>query len=89
MPEEKYVPVRKCIACRTSFPQKELLRIAVTKDGLLFDEYRRLPGRGVYICRNESCVKTVFEKNAFAKSLKRSVPKEELVRLREDLTNKY
>ena len=89
MPGEKYVPVRKCIACRTCFPQSELLRIAVTADGLQFDKDRRLPGRGVYLCRKESCVKTAFDKNSFAKSLRRSVPKEELARLREDLNNNY
>ena len=89
MPEERYVPVRRCIACRTSYPQKELLRFAAGKDGLAFDAQHRLQGRGVYICRKEDCVKTAFEKNCFAKSLKRSVPREELARLREEIKNSY
>ena len=87
MPEERYIPVRKCIACRTCFPQNELIRVAVTKHGLKLDIQRKLPGRGLYICRNSSCTDTAFSKNCFAKSLRRSVPKEELERLREDFKN--
>ena len=85
MPDNKYVPVRKCIACRQVRPQSELLRIAVTKDGLAADPRRMLSGRGCYICREDACVKTAFEKNCFARSLRKRVPPEVLALLREQI----
>ena len=82
---EKYVPVRKCIACRQVKPQKDLLRIAAGKESLACDPERKLAGRGCYICRDGSCVKTAFEKNSFARTLKRRIPPEILKSLREDI----
>ena len=85
MPDNKYVPVRKCIACRQIRPQSELLRIAVTEYGLAADPQRMLSGRGCYLCKDSACIKTAFDKNCFARSLKRRVPAEVLELLLEQI----
>ena len=87
MAEDRFIPSRRCIACRTSFSKTDLIRFAVTKDGLQFDSNGQLPGRGLYICRNERCINAAFSKNCFAKSLRRSVSKDELNRLYEETKN--
>ena len=75
------VPERRCIACRQSFPQSQLIRIVSTPGGLKLWE-KGLAGRSCYICRNKECVDTAFEKNSFARSLRREVRKTELAELR-------
>ena len=85
MPQDKYVPVRKCIACRQVKPQKDLLRITCGNEGLAFDPKKVLSGRSCYICRDEACVRTAFEKNSFARTLKKRIPPEQLSALREEI----
>ena len=43
--------MRRCVLCRTSKPQAELLRFVKGTDAYLFDERRRLGGRGTWVCR--------------------------------------
>jgi predicted RNA-binding protein YlxR (DUF448 family) len=83
-----HVPERRCIACRRSFPQSELIRIVSTPDGLK-PWGKGMSGRSCYICRNEKCVETAFEKNCFARSLRKEVRKNELAELRKriDITD--
>ena len=85
MSQEKYVPVRKCIACRQVKPQKELLRITDGREGLAFDPEKRLPGRSCYVCMDETCIRTAFEKNCFAKALRKRIPQDQLSALREEM----
>ena len=83
-----HVPERRCIACRNSFPQSQLIRIVSTPDGLKLWE-KGLSGRSCYICRRKECVETAFEKNCFARSLRKEVIKTELAELRKriDITD--
>ena len=87
MAEDRFIPFRRCIVCRTSSPKVDLIRFAVTTDGLQLDSTGQLPGRGLYICRNEKCINAAFTKNCFAKSLRRNVSKDELNRLYEEMKN--
>ena len=82
MPENRYVPERRCIACRHVFPQDALIRITDTAEGLLLRTDNSMEGRSCYICRNEICIKKAFEKNFFAKSLRRNVSKNEMSELK-------
>ena len=88
MPEEKYVPHRKCIACRTVRPKNELIRIVLINGRLAADPENRLPGRGCYVCRDAKCVSQAAEKNFFSRSFKKSFSKEELACISEEL-NKF
>ncbi len=47
------IPVRTCVACRTRRPQDELLRIAKASEGFTPDEFRKLEGRGWYVCKDK------------------------------------
>jgi len=62
--EAPHRPVRTCVACRTARPQRELLRLARTPDGIRFDEHGRLPGRGAYLCPDPPCLETAARRGA-------------------------
>ena len=49
----KRIPVRTCVACRSRRPQTELLRIANSASSLEPDEFRKLEGRGWYVCKDK------------------------------------
>ncbi len=49
----KRIPVRTCVACRERRPQAELLRIAKSDSGFTPDEFRKLEGRGWYVCKDK------------------------------------
>lgn len=62
----KFTPERMCVACRTSFPKNSLFRFVLDEnDNLLFDENQKAQGRGVYLCKNESCIKKMLENKGF------------------------
>jgi len=55
------------VACWKSFPQEELIRIAV-HDKL--DLKRELGGRGVYLCPKEDCIENACKKSKISSDLK-------------------
>lgn len=47
----KKTPQRMCIACKTTLPKSQLIRIVRNSQGQFFvDKNERLEGRGCYIC---------------------------------------
>lgn len=48
----KHVPLRRCVACRASKPQAEMLRFTRDGDVVRLDLARRLGGRGTWVCRD-------------------------------------
>ena len=83
--QNTYVPQRRCIACRQSFPQGDLIRIVLTENGLHIKNDINMDGRSCYICRNQECIRKAFDKNGFSKSFRRSFEKEELAALKESI----
>ncbi|MGN0180071.1 MAG: RNase P modulator RnpM [Monoglobaceae bacterium] len=62
---------RMCAVCRKRRPKKELLRIAKGADGVLrLDQSGKLPGRGMYICRDSACLKNAEKRRVIERSLK-------------------
>ena len=53
---EKKVPMRRCVACKTVKPKKELIRIVKSGEEISLDKTGRKNGRGAYICNDPSCV---------------------------------
>lgn len=53
----RHVPMRRCVACRASRPQHELLRLCRGEDGTWrADPDRRAGGRGAWVCKDrEQC----------------------------------
>lgn len=48
--------MRSCIACRTSKPKKELVRIVKSGEEIKADFTGRLNGRGAYVCNDANCI---------------------------------
>ena len=46
--------LRTCIACRQKFPQNELIRFGLRKEGGV--RVSKGSGRGVYLCRKAACL---------------------------------
>ena len=46
---------RRCVACRQSKHQNEMLRLARVGETYMFDYDNRLGGRGAYVCISEDC----------------------------------
>ncbi|HEU4918714.1 MAG TPA: YlxR family protein [Candidatus Limnocylindrales bacterium] len=58
------------MACRTTRPKGELIRIVRTPGGeLKIDETGRVAGRGAYLCRDVGCWRTGLERGAVGRSL--------------------
>lgn len=55
-------PVRMCVICRRRFAKAELMRHALSPEGELGPDIRRIvPGRGWYVCSRQNCLEK-FEK---------------------------
>lgn len=65
------IPMRRCIGCRESFPQSELIRLTLWEDKIHVDRRGKSPGRGVYLCRNQACVEQARKTRAFQRNYKR------------------
>ena len=59
----KYIPRRKCIACRKIHPKKEMHRISRMNDGTYhLDNTNFADGRGAYLCKNHECIQLAIQK---------------------------
>ncbi|MBO5068209.1 MAG: YlxR family protein [Clostridia bacterium] len=56
---EKKIPMRTCIACRTSKPKKELIRVVKSGEEIKLDFTGKLNGRGAYVCNDKECVEKI------------------------------
>jgi len=53
---KRHVPLRTCVICGRKTSKAELLRIVATPQRMVeVDPDGKLPGRGAYVCRDESC----------------------------------
>ena len=82
---ERYVPMRRCAGCMKSQPKAGLLRVVSVEGTLRADEKNRLPGRGVYICRDPKCLQAAVRKNAFSRNFRRAIREDEYEPLRDAL----
>jgi predicted RNA-binding protein YlxR (DUF448 family) len=67
---------RTCVGCRQISDKGTLIRIA-RKDGQVkLDLTGKMPGRGAYIHKSETCLKIALKKNGLSRTLKCKVPRE-------------
>lgn len=85
----KKTPERRCIGCMQSRPKRELIRIVAAEDGLHIDESGRMPGRGCYLCRSAECYQAALKKNAFGRSLKAEVSREQAQSIAEQIAGLF
>ena len=84
MARKRHIPQRTCIACRAVKAKRELVRIVRTPARTVaVDQTGKAPGRGAYLCKQQSCWEKGLTKDAIKRVLKVSVVQEEA----EDLRN--
>lgn len=65
---------RRCIATGVSRPKSDLVRFAVSPEGMVVpDVLGRLPGRGMWVTATAGAVEKAMEKQLFARAAKRPV----------------
>ncbi len=78
-------PMRRCIACRESKPQDELIRFVLNGQVPAADLSGNAEGRGFYLCRSAECARNAVKKKAFNRVCKRNVDENEISRLFEQV----
>ena len=78
-------PMRRCIACRESRPQDELIRFVLNEGAPAVDTDGRAEGRGFYLCRSRECAETAIKRKAFNRACKRNVDENEVRRIIEQV----
>ena len=64
-------PVRRCVGCGRSAPQRDLLRFTAVDGALVHG--RETPGRGAYTCRRLACFEQAQAQRGFARALRQGV----------------
>ena len=80
-------PMRRCIACRESKPQEELIRFVLIGQDPVLDAKRSMEGRGFYLCKSAECAKTAVKRKAFNRICKRNLDEKEVSSLLEQVLN--
>lgn len=81
--ETKKVPYRLCVACRTSKPKKELIRIVKVDDNFVIDRTGKLNGRGSYICDCQECIEKLIKQKVLNKVFKCNISNDIYEKLKE------
>lgn len=75
-----HIPIRTCVGCFGKFPKGALIRVLRTRPGeIKIAAPQSEAGRGVYVCRNETCLRKAVQRkgrDAFSHSLKVKVAEE-------------
>lgn len=80
------IPMRRCIGCMESKPQRELYRIAFYEGKMTADLTGRAKGRGVYLCHDPACFAMAKKKRAFQRNFDACISEEEIDRVYGELT---
>ena len=80
---KKHVPMRTCVACRSSKPKRDLIRIVRDPDGAVgLDLTGKRSGRGVYICPSEECLEKAVRGKQLERSLETKISDDVFVELK-------
>ena len=75
--QQRKIPMRQCLGCRTMFPKRELIRVVRSPEGELSLAFKgKAPGRGAYLCPNPECLKKARKARAIERAFSVSVPEE-------------
>ena len=73
----KKIPMRQCLGCREMKPKRELMRVVRGTDGSVSLDFRgKAPGRGAYVCPDETCLKKAVKSRALERALGVEIPEE-------------
>ena len=80
----KHVPLRTCIACRSTEAKRGLVRVVRTSEARVeLDATGKKNGRGAYVHETRACWDEALKKDRLARALKVAVPADDMERLRE------
>ena len=84
----KKIPPRMCVGCRESKPKRELIRVVRAPDGTLsMDPVGKKPGRGAYVCRQESCLMRAIKQKQLERQLEVRMTEEVAAALQYELAH--
>ena len=72
--------MRRCIACRESRPQDELLRFTFRDGCIEADIDTKNDGRGFYLCPKSECAELAIKRKAFNRVCRTNVDAESIER---------
>lgn len=79
----KRVPLRTCIACRSTEAKRGLVRVVRTPEGRVeLDLTGKKNGRGAYVHEARSCWDEALKKDRLGRALKVAIPAEDMQLLR-------
>ena len=82
----KKIPMRMCVGCRESKPKRELIRVVRAPDGTVsMDPGGKKPGRGAYVCRQESCLIRAIRQKQLERQLEVQLTDDVAEALRQEL----
>lgn len=64
---------RRCVACKESKLQSEMLRLTKIDNQIIIDNKNKLGGRGAYVCKNNDCMKLAIKKKLFNRAFKMNI----------------
>jgi predicted RNA-binding protein YlxR (DUF448 family) len=69
-----HTPVRRCVVCRGRWSKDELVRLAYTEGrGVVVDVGQRMPGRGVYLCGDDRCLRRGLDTKVMSSAFRKRV----------------
>ncbi len=78
----KHIPIRTCVACRTTDAKRALIRLVRLPEGeVVVDPTGKRSGRGAYLCPQQKCWRKALKTGALARALKTSLGPETLAAL--------
>lgn len=84
---ERKIPLRKCLGCCEMKDKRTLVRIVRSKEGVIsVDLTGKMPGRGAYICRDESCLNMAVKAKRLERAFSTKIEPEIYDRLRSELS---
>lgn len=80
---QKHIPERSCVVCKTKAPKRSLTRLVVVGDELHIDLSGKMKGRGAYLCQNNGCWERAMKTQVLNHALKVTLSDESRLRLLE------
>ncbi len=82
----KRVPLRTCVACRSTQPKRGLVRIVRAPEGTVrLDETGRSQGRGAYLHLDPACMKEGMRKGRLGHALRTTISAQDQTTLEDQL----
>ncbi|MBR0025976.1 MAG: YlxR family protein [Clostridia bacterium] len=86
MPPKK-IPMRMCVGCREMHPKKELIRVVCSSAGeIKVDKVGKAPGRGAYICPQQSCLERAVKSRALERAFEHKIDEAVFEQLKEEIS---